>query len=342
MSSRLNNSSKPALDYSKLLKKNTQTQESDTKTTAPEQVHVTHEEVPVTPEVVPVTPEVVTSELKTGKKLSEARYAKKLESKALKKAETEKEEKVKEEKLSEIRAKAQMAYDDEYKIQFIVCKTEEEARKKSMVKYNKLHDRLVNEAFPKPVQERVAVAAPEPVAAKEIMLSDDDDDELLVPVKHTFHKSTDSTKPTMIGLQQQTITTEDLKDFKPAHKKTHSKSNFKNDSVSNNSYNEMLNKACDTFIVDILSEAILNKLETSLRKSESSDKVFVPVNTDSDVITSFKGHNFTKSGFLKNTNYYFSKQLSKAINNKLKDLRVWVNIKNVKDNEYSIAFSQKH
>lgn len=335
MSSRLNNSSKPTLDYSKLLKKNTQTQESDTKTTAPEQVHVTRE-------VVPVTPEIVTSEVKTGKKLSEARYAKKLESKALKKAETEKEEKLKEEKLSEIKVKAQIAYDDEYKIQFIVCKTEEEARKKSMVKYNKVYDRLFNEAFPKPVQVQEPVHVVEAVAAKEIMLSDDDDDELLVPVKHTFHKSTDSTKPTMIGLQQQTITAEDLKDFKPAHKKTHSKSNFKNDSVSNNSYNEMLNKACDTFIVDILSETILNKLETSLRKSESSDKVFVPVNTDSDVITSFKGHNFTKSGFLKNTNYYFSKQLSKAINNKLKDLRVWVNIKNVKDNEYSIAFSQKH
>lgn len=335
MSSRLNNSSKPVLDYSKLLKKNTQSQESDTKTTAPEQVHVTHEEVPV-------TSEVVTSEVKTGKKLSEARYAKKLESKALKKAETEKEEKVKEEKLSEIKLKAQKAYDDEYKIQFIVCKTEEEARKKSMVKYNKLHDKLVNQAFPKPVQVPAPTHAPVTESVKEIMLSDDDDDELLVPIKHTFHKSTDSTKPTMIGLQQQTITAEDLKDFKPAHKKTHSKTNFKTDSVSNNSYNEMLNKACDTFIVDILSETILNKLETSLRKSDSNDKVFVPINTDSDIITSFKGHNFTKSGFLKNTNYYFSKQLSKAINNKLKDLRVWVNIKNVKDNEYSIAFSQKH
>jgi len=337
MSSRLNNSSKPILDYSKLLKKNTQSQESDTKTTAPEQVSVTHEEVPL-------TPKVVSPELKTGKKLSEARYAKKLESKALKKAETEKEEKEKEEKLSEIKLKAQKAYDDEYKIQFIVCKTEEEARKKSMVRYNKLHDKLVNEAFPKPVpvQEPVPVPVAVPESIKEIMLSDDDDDELLVPVKHTFHKSTDSTKPTMIGLQQQTITTEDLKDFKHAHKKTHSKSNFKTDSVSNNSYNEMLNKACDTFIVDILSETILNKLETSLRKSDSNDKVFVPINTDSDIITSFKGHNFTKSGFLKNTNYYFSKQLSKAINNKLKDLRVWVNIKNVKDNEYSIAFSQKH
>ena len=298
MSSRLNNSSKPVLDYSKLLKKNTQTQESDTKTTAPvpEQVHVTHEVVPVTPKLP------VTSEVKTGKKLSEARYAKKLESKALKKAETEKEEKIKEEKLSEMRTTAQKAFDDEYKIQFIECKTEDEAHKKSMKVYNKVYDKLVNDAFPKPKVEKVSASVTD-TKIKEIMLSDDDDDELLVPVKHTFHKSTNSTKPTMIGLQQQTITAEDLKDFKPAHKKTHSKSNFKTDSVSNNSYNEMLNKACDTFIIDILSETILNKLETSLRKSESSDKVFVPVNTDSDVITSFKGHNFTKSGFLKNTNY---------------------------------------
>jgi hypothetical protein len=314
MSSRLNNSSKPALDYSKLLKKNTQSQESDTKSA-----------------VVPTEVQVPVQEpVKTGKKLSEARYAKKLESKAQKKADTEKEDKMKEEKLAEIRVKAQKAFDDEYQIQFIKCKTPEEAHKKSMLIYDKVYNKLVNAAFPKPIIEKVTTTD---MKIKEIVLSEDDDDELLVPVKQDIRESS---KSNTSSLQQQTITPEELKDFKSVSKKRNSKSE------SNNSYNEMLNKACDTFIVDILSESILDKLETSLRKSESTDKVFVPVNTDSDVITSFKGHNFTKSGFLKNTNYYFSKQLSKAINNKLKDLRVWVNIKNVKDNEYSIAFSQKH
>ena len=328
MSSRPNNSSKPVLDYSKLLKKNTQTQESDTKTAVPVPV-VIKEEVPV-----PVKEEPV----KTGKKLSDARYAKKLESKAQKKADIEKEEKIKEEKLVEMRITAQKAFDDEYQIQFIKCKTEDEARQKSMKIYNKVYDKLFNQAFPKPKVEKVLVSVTDTdTKIKEIVLSEDDDDELLVPVKHTVHE----TKPTKLNittLHQQTITPEELKDFKSASKKRYSK----NEGVVNNSYNEMLNKACDAFIVDILSESILNKLETSLRKTDSTEKVFVPVNIDSDVIASFKGHNFTKSGFLKNTNYYFSKQLSKTINNKLTDLRVWVNIRNVKDNEFSIAFSQKH
>jgi len=214
-----------------------------------------------------------------------------------------------------------------------------------MKMYNKVYNKLVNQAFPKPKVEKVSTLVTDKVSTsvtdtdmkvKEIVLSEDDDDEVLVPVKHTVHETSKPTKSTT--LQQQTITPEELKDFKSVSKKRNSKS----EGSVNNSYNDMLNKACDAFIVDILSESILDKLETSLRKADSTDKVFVPVNTDSDVITSFKGHNFTKSGFLKNTNYYFSKQLSKAINNKLKDLRVWVNIKNVKDNEYSIAFSQKH
>lgn len=325
MSSRPNSSSKPVLDYSKVFKKNTQTQESDTKTALPVQVQEVQVQEPV----------------KTGKKLSDARYAKKLESKAQKKADIEKEEKLKEEKLAEIRGVAQKAFDDEYQIQFIVCKTEDEARQKSMKMYNKVYDKLVNQAFPKPKTEKVSTSVVTTVTdtkIKEIVLSEDDDDELLVPVKHTVHEASKPPKQTITTLHQQTITPEELKDFKSVSRKRNSKSEGSVD----NSYNDMLNKACEVFIVDILSESILDKLETSLRKADSTDKVFVPVNTDSDVITSFKGHNFTKSGFLKNTNYYFSKQLSKAINNKLKDLRVWVNIKNVKDNEYSIAFSQKH
>jgi len=52
MSSKPNSSSKPVLDYSKVFKKNTQTQESDTKTAPPVQVQ---------------------EPVKSGKKLSDAR-----------------------------------------------------------------------------------------------------------------------------------------------------------------------------------------------------------------------------------------------------------------------------
>lgn len=333
MSSRPNNSSKTVLDYSKVLKKSSPVQEVQ-KSVEPVQV-------------VQKSVEVVQEPVKSGKKLSEAKYAKKLESKAHKKAETEKEAQLKEEKITEIKAKAQKAFDDEYQIQFIECKSEEEAHKKSMSKYTKVYNKLFSKAFPKPKVEKAP--APKLVSdtdtkIEETILSDDDNDELIVHVKQIVQKSSKPTEIPSTHLQQ-TITPEELKDFKSVSKKRYTKSNLKSENSENtvnNSYNDMLNKACDAFIVDILSESILDKLETSLRKADTTDKVFVPVNTDSDVITSFKGHNFTKSGFLKNTNYYFSKQLSKAINNKLKDLRVWVNIKNVKDNEYSIAFSQKH
>ncbi len=333
MSSRPNNSSKTVLDYSKVLKKSSPVQEVQ-KSVEPVQV-------------VQKSVEVVQEPVKSVKKLSEAKYAKKLESKAHKKAETEKEAQLKEEKITEIKAKAQKAFDDEYQIQFIECKSEEEAHKKSMSKYTKVYNKLFSKAFPKPKVEKAP--APKLVSdtdtkIEETILSDDDNDELIVPVKQIVQKSSKPTEIPSTHLQQ-TITPEELKDFKSVSKKRYTKSNLKSENSENtvnNSYNDMLNKACDAFIVDILSESILDKLETSLRKADTTDKVFVPVNTDSDVITSFKGHNFTKSGFLKNTNYYFSKQLSKAINNKLKDLRVWVNIKNVKDNEYSIAFSQKH
>ena len=344
MSSGLNTTSKTVLNYANILKKSMPSKESDTKS------------APVTAEPkVPVIAEVKTTviaEAKTPKKankLSDAQYAKKLEKKASKKAELEKAETEKATKLSEIDTKAQKIYDDEYQIQFIVCKTPEEAQQKAMAKRNKAHAKLVSEAFPKPKSEPSVT-----MKIEELLLSEDED-EVQVQVQEQEQEQVQASVPL------QTLTEEDLKGFQSVDKRRSkpSKPKFTKPSQeadskptkstkaafvnnSSNTYNEMLNKACDTFIVDILSEDTLDKLESSLRKSDSTDRVYVTINTDSDVISSFKSHNFTKSGFLKNTNYYFSKQLSKAINIKLTDLRVWVNIKNVKDNEYSIAFSQKH
>ncbi len=355
MSSGLNTTSKPVLNYANILKKTMESKESDKKS-APVIAEV---KAPVIAEVkAPVIAEAKTP--KKANKLSDAQYAKKLEKKASKKAELEKEDKERAAKLSEIDTKAQKVYDDEYQIQFIVCKTPEEAQQKAMSKRNKAHAKLLNEAFPKakPVSESSVT-----MKIEELLLSEDEEVEKEVQ----DHKQ----EQEQVSVPVQTLTEEDLKGFQSVDKRRskHSKPKFTKPSQeadskpkftkpsqeadskptkkafvnnSSNTYNEMLNKACDTFIVDILSQDTLDNLESTLRKSDSTDRVYVSVNTDSDVISSFKSHNFTKSGFLKNTNYYFSKQLSKAINIKLTDLRVWVNIKNVKDNEYSIAFSQKH
>lgn len=327
MSSRPNNSSKPVLDYSKLLKKNTQSQEPVQESVPVQETVPVQESVPVQEPVK----ESVQEKEKKAKKLSDAQYAKKLEKKASKKAELEKADKEKEEKLSEIDSKAQKVYDDEYQILFIECKTSEEAHQKAMSKRNKVYAKLLNDAFPKTQTQVLKQEKIQTPVLKQ--------DETQTPVLKQDETIIQSQSPV---LKQETITEEEIKEFQSLSKKQ-SKNIIKQEITNSPSpYNIMLNKACELFIIDILSESVLNKLETILRTPETTDRVYVSVNTDFDVISSFKGHNFTKSGFLKNTNYYFSKQLSKFINNKLQDLRVWVNIKNIKDNEYSIAFSQKH
>jgi hypothetical protein len=302
-------------------------------------------------EVVSDAPSVeVVSDLnsiKPKKKMSDSQYQKKLEKKAekarLEKERTEAELKEQTDIIEKEHAYAhelaQKAYDEEYPIAFIEEPTKEAAIKKAQSIYDQVYKTAIDKL--KSVKETKKLIKDESIKdepIKEASIKDEPiPSEDLSDLSDSSRGSVKKIKPskhipiTIDLLNQNTITEEESKTFKVIQKKKTSKQNFINALESSKK---------------ILRDIILNTktlAEISKINIDSNYVITTTINIDEDIIQSTpnSGVNITKSGFLKNTNFMFSKYLSSEIKTIYKSLNLFIKINKINENTYELKFMQK-
>jgi hypothetical protein len=268
------------------------------------------------------------------KKLSEAQYLKKLEKKAEKEkvrlaeleVEAEKQRLIQEKLLAEeneAKSVAQKAYDEEYTIAWI----EEKTKKLAVDRAKKVYDRVYKETFdkirPQLVEEKQEVII-DVVDIEENLLDDSDDDELpvITPV---------SDQEPEFKISNDRFMDEDTSGFQLVSYKKKSQSKFI----------ELLEKSKKSFVNEILNEKTLSDINKVFSKKSNKSNVTVKIDVTDDTLENNQGYNITKSGFLKNTNFMFSKYLGKTIQKNLNIPNVFVKIKKDDDTKYVIRFVEK-
>jgi hypothetical protein len=282
----------------------------------------------------------ITLDVPKKNKLTEAQYQKKVEKKAQKeqvrmkeieadhKLEQEKQRVIQEKLLAEeneAKSVAQKAYDDEYTIAWI----EETTKQLAINRSKKVYDRVYKETLEKirdlQVQERKVTFQEVDADIREQLLDDsDNEDELpvIMPVTH---------KEPVFKITSERLIDEDTKDFKLVSYKKKNQSKFV----------ELLEKSKQSFTNEILTEKTLSDINKVFSKKSNRNSVTVNIDVTDDNLESNQGYNITKSGFLKNTNFMFSKYLGRTIQANLNIPNVFVKIKKDDETRYVIRFVEK-
>lgn len=284
-------------------------------------ITVTPPEVNETQEISTVTtPEIIS--IKKKKQLSETQYNKKLEKKNIKleqkQKENEQKQKENNEKINIIKIKAQEAYDKEYIVQNIECKTEQEAIEKSKLVKQKVYDELYAKEFSNKNATKTLIPIIEETVPPEILdnISDSDDE-----IEINFVKSD--------------IPVKKIKSNKIVTLNT----NKKNDPLK---YKEMLIDSKNKFVDEIFSSENINLIKNTFNENNKNPKPYVRVfiDTTNNIILKYMDQEFTKTKFLENNNFNFSKYLSYILSEKL-SLNFWIVIKQINETKYAINFSIK-
>ena len=278
----------------------------------------------------------ITVDVPKKNKLSEAQYQKKLEKRAEKEqvrmkeieAENEKQRLIQEKLLAEeneAKSVAQKAYDDEYTIAWIEEKTKNLAINRSKKVYDHVYKETLNRIRPPLVQEKEVTFKDDDVDINEQLLDDSDNDDVL-PI---IMPATD--QEPVFKISNDRLIDEDTKDFKLVSYKKSNENNFI----------ELLEKSKKNFANEILSEKTLNDINQVFSKKSNKSSVTVDINVLNDKLENKQGYIITKSGFLKNTNFMFSKYLGKTIQTNLNIPNVFVKIKKEDETKYVIRFVEK-
>lgn len=287
---------------------------------------------------VQVTNDILCDQKIKKNKLTDTQYQKKLDKKAEKENAKLKEIEVAQDKLlaeeNEAKKVAQKAYDEEYTIAWI----EENAEQLAINRSKKIYDRVYQETLDKIRKtlvknteinnKNIEINKNTEIIDKntEIQLLDESDDDEILPINIS------NEKPVFKILNEKIFDENDTKDFKlVSYKKTNKKSQSK--------FIELLEKSKKDFSNEILNEETLNNIDQNF--SKKNNKYVVTINIDNDILENTQGYNITKSGFLKNTNFMFSKYLGKIIYKRLNIPNVYVIIKKNDNTNYQIKFVEK-
>jgi hypothetical protein len=298
------------------------------------QTKVSNKQVKIYPEES-LLPSTVDVNLPKKNKLSDAQYQKKLEKKAQKEqlrmkeieADNEKQRLVQEKLLAEeneAKSVAQKAYDDEYTIAWIEEKTKQHAINRS----KKVYDRVYKETLDKirePLHKEKKVKFVDDDIEDQLLDDSDNEDELPVVMQVTDQE------PIFKISNERLFDEEDTKDFKLVSYKKNNQSKFI----------ELLEKSKKSFTNEILTEKTLSDINKVFSKKSNKSSVIVNIDVTDDNLESNQGYNITKSGFLKNTNFMFSKYLGRTIQAKLNIHNVFVKIKKDNETKYLIRFVEK-
>jgi hypothetical protein len=300
---------------------------------------------------IQVTNDILCDQKIKKNKLTDTQYQKKLDKKAEKENAKLKEIEVAQNKLlaeeNEAKKVAQKAYDEEYTIAWIEENTEQLAINRS----KKIYDRVYQETLDKirktldknteinnknteindkntEINNKNTEIIDKNTEINdkntEIQLLDESDDDDILPINNE--------KPVFKILNEKIFDENDTKDFKlVSYKKTNKKSQSK--------FIELLEKSKKDFSNEILNEETLNNIDQNF--SKKNNKYVVTINIDNDILENTQGYNITKSGFLKNTNFMFSKYLGKIIYKRLNIPNVYVIIKKNDNTNYQIKFVEK-
>ena len=285
-----------------------------------------------------VTKDMICDQKIKKNKLTDAQYQKKLDKKAEKENAKLKEIEAEQDKLlaeeNEAKIVAQKAYDEEYTIAWIEETTELLAINRS----KKIYDRIYQETLDKIRQPKLKFEMNEIKENSkqneniEIQLLDesDDDDDILPDNMLVTNE-----KPVFKILNEKLFDENDTKDFKlVSYKKPNQKSN-------QNKFIELLEKSKKDFTNEILNEQTLTDIDQVFSNKNKKNIVTINIDIKNDVLENSQGYNITKSGFLKNTKFMFSKYLGKTIYTQLNIPNVFVIIKKNDNTNYQIKFVEK-
>jgi hypothetical protein len=298
------------------------------------QKKVSTKQVKIYPEE-PLTPITVDVNLPKKNKLSDAQYQKKLEKKAQKEqlrmkeieSEQEKQRLVQEKLLAEeneAKSVAQKAYDDEYTIAWIEEKTKQHAINRSKKVYDRVYKETLDKIREPLVQEKQVTFQEDDDIENQLLDDSDNEDELPVIMPVTDQEP-------VFKISNERLVDEDTKDFKLVSYKKKNQSKFI----------ELLEKSKKSFTNEILSEKTLSDINKVFSKKSNKSSVTVNIDVTDDNLESNQGYNITKSGFLKNTNFMFSKYLGKKLQTDLNIHNVFVKIKKDNETKYVIRFVEK-
>lgn len=279
----------------------------------------------------------ITVDVPKKNKLSEAQYQKKLEKRAEKEqvrmkeieAENEKQRLIQEKLLAEeneAKSVAQKAYNDEYIIAWIEEETKKLAISRSMREYHRVYKETLDKIREPQVQEKQVTFKDDDDDDVEEQLLDDSDNEDELPV---IMPVTDQ-EPVFKILNERLID-EDTKGFKLVSYKKDNKSKFV----------ELLENSKENFANEILNKKTLDDINNVFSNKSNRSNVTVKINVTNDNLESNQGYNITKTGFLKNTNFMFSKYLGRTIQSKLNIPNVFVKIRQDNETNYVIRFVEK-
>ena len=297
------------------------------------QVKIQKEEI-IIPDILDVT-------IGKKNKITETQYQKKLEKKALKEQvkmkeieiEIEKERLIQEKLLAEeneTKSIAQKAYDDEYTVAWIEEKTKNLAVNRSKKVYDRVYQETLDKIRKPLIQENQVTFKDVNNNSEQFivnntdeqLLDDSDNDDILPIIMPVTNKEP------IFKISNERLIDEDTKDFKLVSYKKKSSSKFI----------ELLEKSKKKFANEILNDKTLNDINKIFSKN-NNNKSSVTVNID--VTNDNIENNITKSGFLKNTNFMFSKYLGKTIQTNLNISNIFVKIKKDDDTKYVIRFVEK-
>lgn len=268
-------------------------------------------------------------------KLSEAQYQRKLEKRAEKEqvrmkeieAENEKQRLIQEKLLAEeneAKSVAQKAYDDEYTIAWIEEKTKKLTINRSMRVYDRVYKETLDKIREPQVQEKQVTFKDDDDVEEQLLDDSDNEDELPVIMPVTDQEP-------VFKISNERLIDEDTKDFKLVSYKRKNQSKFV----------ELLENSKKNFANEILSKKTLDDINNVFSNKSNRSNVTVKINVTNDNLESNQGYNITKTGFLKNTNFMFSKYLGRTIQSELNIPNVFVKIRQDNETNYVIRFVEK-
>lgn len=281
------------------------------------------------PVLVPVAEPASTPVTKS--KMSEAQYQKKLAKKNLKKAELEGKERLYQKELSmkvdQANIVAQKAYDAAYEVNFIEYPKKEALAKSEEVRKLAFEKELARLLPPAPVSEvKVSVA--------ESISSETDDGECFAPPPSPVVKKV-AFNP-ILPSSMIPASEVDLSSFTPVNG---SKSKKEVD------YKTSLLNARELFAKSLVTPH-LKMIQAKFTQPSTDEKesfYFINVNTSTnDVLGKFQDTSFTKSKFMQNIKFAFSKYLARELET-LTNLKLWVTIKKnaLEEHKYSVYLKLK-